>query len=340
MYKLLLQNADYKIATSKRNHWYKTAPSDIEGLNNALQEKNYIAIRNSQINYYKNIGLYYIEGGSFVLYKPPGKLMADLRMREGRHPTELYIHQNDRQAAIKELQNGFNRYIARSIKTGNAVAVKSTLCSLVEETLAEPRSGTLQALPETVDVLVSGYSKNPEILKTFASISFKDYSTVIHSVNVMALTLGFCFYSKLSLHETKRLGLSALLHDVGKTEIPDTILKAPRKLTDKEFQMMKRHPKIGEYIIKIKSGIGGSIARGALEHHEKMDGSGYPKGVQHISFVGQLLGIIDCYEALTNEERPYRRAKSPLDTLKLIKSDVEDGKFDRKIFEKFCYSLI
>jgi len=305
-----------------------------------LQEKNYIAIRNSQINYYKNIGLYYIEGGSFVLYKPPGKLMTNMRMREGRHPTELYIHQNDRQAAIKELQNGFNRYIARSIKTGNALAVKSTLCNLVEETLAEPRSGTLKALPETVDVLVSGYSKNPEVLKTFASISFKDYSTVIHSVNVMALTLGFCFYSKLSLHETKRLGLSALLHDVGKTEIPDTILKAPRKLTDKEFQMMKRHPKIGEYIIKIKSGIGGSIARGAIEHHEKLDGSGYPKGVQHISFVGQLLGIIDCYEALTNEERPYRRAMSPLDTLKLIKSDVDAGKFDRKIFEKFCYSLI
>jgi hypothetical protein len=199
-----------------------------------LQEKNYIAIRNSQINYYKEVGLYYIESGSFVLYKPPGKSMTDLRMKEGRHPT------NDRKAAIKELQNGFNRHISRSIKTGNAVAVKSTLCNLVEETLAEPRSGTLQALPETVDILVSGYSKNPEIIKTFASISFKDYSTVIHSVNVMALTLGFCFYSKLSLNETKRLGLSALLHDVGKTEVPDNILKAPRKLTDKEFKMMKR----------------------------------------------------------------------------------------------------
>ena len=305
-----------------------------------MQEKNYIAIRNSQINFYKDVGLYYIEGGSFVLYKPPGKLMTDIRLKEGRHPTGLYIHQNDREAAIKELQKGFNRQIASSIKTGNAVAVKSTLCNLVEETLAEPRSGTLKALPETVDILVSGYSKNPEIIKTFASISFKDYSTVIHSVNVMALTLGFCFYSKLSLRETKRLGLSALLHDVGKIEIPNNILKAPRKLTGKEFNVMKRHPKIGESIIKFKSGIDGGIARGALEHHEKLDGSGYPKGIQHISFMGQLLGIIDCYEALTNEERPYRRASSPLDTLKLIKTDVEAGKFNRKIFEKFCYSLI
>jgi len=305
-----------------------------------LQEKNYIAIRNSQINFYKGVGLYYIEGGSFILYKPPGQYLTQMRLKEARHPTELYIHQNDRITAIKELQKGFNAHIAKSIKTGNAVEVKSTLCNLVEETLAEPRSGTLQALPETVDILVSGYSKNPEIIKTFASISFKDYSTVIHSVNVMALTLGFCFYSKLSLHETKRLSLSALLHDVGKTEIPDNILKAARKLTSKEFKVMKRHPKIGESIIKYKSGIGDGFARGALEHHEKLDGSGYPTGIRHISFVGQLLGIIDCYEALTNEERPYRRAQSPLDTLKLIKTDVEAGKFERKIFEKFCYSLI
>jgi len=266
--------------------------------------------------------------------------MTDLRLDEERHPTELYIHQKDRISAIKELQKGFNRQIAKSIKTGNVLEVKSTLCDLVAETLTEPRSGTLKALPETVDTLVSGYSKNSEIIKTFASISFKDYTTVIHSVNVMALTLGFCFHSKISLPETKRLGLSALMHDVGKTEIPDRILKASRKLTNKEFKVMKRHPKIGESIIKFKNGLDVEIAQGALEHHEKLDGSGYPRGINHISFAGQLLGIIDCYEALTNEERPYRRAKSPLDTLKLIKQDVETGKFDRKIFEKFCYSLI
>lgn len=305
-----------------------------------MQEKNYIAIRNSQINFYKDVGLYYIENGTFVLYKPPGKSMTDLRLEEKRHPSELYIHREDRMTALKELQAGFNQHIFESIKIGNVVAVKSTLCHLVEETLKEPRSGTLQVLPETVDALVSGYSQNPEIVKSFASISFKDYSTVIHSVNVMALMLGFCFYSKQSLTETKRMGLSALLHDVGKTEIPDHILKAPRKLTSKEFNIMKRHPKLGEFIIKVKSGIDGGIARGAIEHHEKLDGSGYPRGSRHISFVGQVLGIIDCYEALTNEERPYRKAQSPLDALKIIKTDVEAGKFDRKIFEKFCYSLI
>ena len=300
----------------------------------------YIPIRRSQINYYSKVPLYYkTTRDSYALYKPAGKRIADLRVNEDRHPT-LYISQQDRMEAIQELQKEFNRHIAISIETGDVVVVKSTLCNLVEETLAEPRSGTLKVLPETVDSLVSGYSEHPDILKALAHISMKDYTTVIHSVNVMALTMGFCFYTEYSLRETRRLGLTALLHDVGKTEIPEKILKSPRRLTDREFAIIKRHPKLGGDIIREKNGIGDDIATGALEHHEKLDGSGYPEGIREISFEGQLLGIIDCYEALTNEERPYRRAKEPLETLKFLKKDVEAGKFNRKIFEKFCYSLI
>jgi HD-GYP domain-containing protein (c-di-GMP phosphodiesterase class II) len=262
-----------------------------------------------------------------------------MRIAQQRHPL-LYIHEEDRIVAIRELQKGFHKQIEQSITTGNAVKVKASLCDLVEETLDEPRSGTLKALPATVDSLVTGYSKHPEILKSIASISFKDYTTVIHSVNVMALTLGFCFYTNFKMQKTRRLGLSALLHDVGKTEVPTSILKAQRKLTGHEFKVMKTHPAIGGAIIRDKNKLGEEIALGALEHHEKLDGSGYPKGTRNISYVGQLLGIIDCYEALTNEDRPYRRAREPLETLKFLKDDVQAGKFNRDIFEKFCYSLI
>ncbi len=305
-----------------------------------MDQQNYIQVRNSQINYYKQVPLFYQPGtDSYVLYKPAGTSLTEMRISQQRHPL-LYIQEEDRIVAIKELQKGFNKQIAQSITTGNAVSVKTSLCELVEETLNEPRSGTLKALPETVDSLITGYSQHPEILKSIALISFKDYTTVIHSVNVMALTLGFCFYSNFKMEKTRRLGLSALLHDVGKTEIPTTILKAPRKLTDHEFRIMKTHPTIGNVIIREKNKLGGDIALGALEHHEKLDGSGYPKGTRNISYVGQMLGIIDCYEALTNEDRPYRRAREPLETLKFLKDDVQTGKFNRGIFEKFCYSLI
>lgn len=305
-----------------------------------MEQPSYIRVRNSQINYYKEVALYYQSGtDSYCLYKPPGTNLAEMRISQKRHPG-LYIQEKDRLTAITEIQKEFNRHIADSIETGNVLNVKVTLCDLVEETLAEPRSGTLHTLPEAVDSLISGYSKHPDILKAFASISFKDYTTVIHSVNVMALTLGFCFYSNFSMQKTKKMGLGALLHDVGKTEIPSSILKAPRQLSDEEFKIMKTHPAIGYEIIRQKNKIGGDVALGALEHHEKLDGSGYPKSIRSISYVGQLLGIIDCYEALTNEDRPYRRARQPLETLKFLKDDVEAGKFSRDIFEKFCYSLI
>ena len=305
-----------------------------------MEQQGYIQVRNSQINYYFEVPLFYQSGTeAYILYKPAGARLSEMRINQQRHPL-LYIQEKDRLVAIKELQKGFSKQIEHSITTGNAVEVKSSLCDLVEETLDEPRSGTLKALPETVDSLISGYSEHPEILKSIASISFKDYTTVIHSVNVMALMLGFCFYSNFKMQKTRRLGLSALLHDVGKTEIPASILKAPRKLSDHEFKIMKTHPTIGNVIIREKNKLGGDIALGALEHHEKLDGSGYPRGTRDISYVGQLLGIIDCYEALTNEDRPYRRAREPLETLKFLKDDVQAGKFDRNIFEKFCYSLI
>jgi HD-GYP domain-containing protein (c-di-GMP phosphodiesterase class II) len=275
----------------------------------------------------------------FHLYKPTGMEISEIRIDEGMHP-RLFIQQSDRLEATREVHKGFNQDIARSIETGDVTSVKTTLCDLVAETLAEPRAGMLQALPGTIDILVSGYSKQPAILRTFATISNKDYSTVIHSVNVMALTLSYAFFTGLSLRDTKRLGLAALLHDVGKTGIPSEILSAPRKLTAEEFEVIKSHPAIGGRLICEINRLGDDIALGALEHHEKLDGSGYPLGTKKISFSGQLIGIVDCYEALTNEERPYRRAKDPMDTLKLIKDEVEAGKFNRRLFEKFCYSLI
>jgi HD-GYP domain-containing protein (c-di-GMP phosphodiesterase class II) len=273
------------------------------------------------------------------LFKPGGMAIGEIRADEGMRP-RLYVQQSDRLEAIREVHRGFNQDIARSIETGDVSAVKSTLCDLVAETLAEPRAGMLQSLPATVDILVSGYSKQPSIMRTFATISNKDYSTVIHSVNVMALTLSYAFFTGLSLRDTKRLGLAALLHDVGKTSIPSEILAAPRKLTTEEFEIIKSHPVIGGQLIRQIDRLSNDIALGALEHHERLDGSGYPAGTKEISFSGQVIGIVDCYEALTNEERPYRRARDPMDTLKLLKDDVEAGQFNRRLFEKFCYSLI
>lgn len=300
--------------------------------------QEFIAIRMSQIEYFNNTPLYRLnDAGLYTLYKPSGVPLTQLRIEEGRHP-QLFFHHKDRLGAISEIRREFHRRLDESIRGGNISDVKTTICTLVEETLEE--RSILGVLPSTVNQVVDGYSGKPHLLRTLAHISFKDYSTVIHSVNVMALTIGFCARCGYTRQKINLFGLGGLLHDIGKLEIPDEILKAPRQLTALEFEQMKRHPLIGGQIVVGDDLVNHPIVlRAVLEHHERLDGSGYPRGSRKIAQVAQLIAIIDCYEALTNEDRPYRRALSPFEALRIMKTDVDRGRFNGELFKQFCYSL-
>jgi len=304
------------------------------------ENSKWVPARQSQVKYYKNVALYYRSNNDkLIVFKPAGKTLEDMRINLSNLPKELYIKSDDKLQAIKELHRNFNIQLEKEISSGDLVRIRDILVNIVEETLAEPRSGSLQEIPETINILVNEYAKQPHVLKNIATLSFKDYTTAIHSINVMALTLGFCFYTNFSIQETEIFGLSGLLHDLGKIEIPTDILTTPRKLTDEEFELIKAHPSIGYQILKESELDNEDICLGALEHHEKLDGSGYPREVADISRVGQLIGIVDCYEALTNDDRPYRSSMTPFQALKLIKNDVRNGKYNKEIYEKFVYSL-
>jgi HD-GYP domain-containing protein (c-di-GMP phosphodiesterase class II) len=156
----------------------------------------------------------------------------------------------------------------------------------------------------------------------------------------MAFALVFASHNGYPKSQAKILGLSGLLHDVGKTKIDNDLLRAPRKLTDQEFDEIKGHTLIGFDILRNCRFQDQEISLSALQHHEKLDGSGYPNQKTEISPVGQIIGMIDCYEALTNDDRPYRNAMGVFDTLsKIIKADVEKGKFSKKIYSQFVRSL-
>ncbi len=171
-------------------------------------------------------------------------------------------------------------------------------------------------------------------------MAYTDYSTILHSINVMVFALVFTSYSNFTQDDARVLGLSALLHDVGKTKVDPEIIMAPRKLTDEEFDEMKSHTSKGYDILReCKFGFR-EISLAALEHHEKLDGSGYPGGKKRISEIGQILAIIDCYEALTCDDRPYRSKMQPYDAFKnIIEKDLIAGKFNKNIYLHFIKSL-
>lgn len=301
--------------------------------------KKWIQVRKSNLKYYENVELYYKNpAGVVVLYKPEGMKFSDESL-DKKYIDDLYINPADKVKCLREAQKGFSTGLISNIIKKDTTTIKNDLVNLVDETLSQPRSGGLETATTLMDGVIEGYSSQPDVIKNLARISFTDYTTTIHSINVMALTVGYCFYNRLTAEETKLFGLAALLHDVGKTEVPGHILSANRNLTDPEFEKMKKHPSIGFDILKTTGIDVKTATEGALEHHEKLDGSGYPEGKTNISECGMILGIIDCYEAITNDDRPYRSAMQPMDALKLIKGDVEKGKYNKEIFESFAYSL-
>jgi HD-GYP domain-containing protein (c-di-GMP phosphodiesterase class II) len=111
-------------------------------------------------------------------------------------------------------------------------------------------------------------------------------------------------------------------------------------LTDDEFAEMRRHTIYGYKILNECKFGNREIADCALNHHEKIDGSGYPNGKTRISQMSQIIGIIDCYEALTNDDRPYRNAMDAYEALsKIIMKDVNSGKYDKDLYAQLIKSL-
>jgi putative nucleotidyltransferase with HDIG domain len=153
-----------------------------------------------------------------------------------------------------------------------------------------------------------------------ATIDAKDGYTHRHSERVAALARRIAEEMGMSPHEQETAELSALLHDVGKIAVPDSILNKPERLTPSEFEEMKKHPMHGARILaNINSASVKAVLPGVQYHHEKWDGTGYPEGLagEKIPLLGRLLGVADFFDALTSI-RSYRPAMAVDDAVALI----------------------
>jgi len=141
-----------------------------------------------------------------------------------------------------------------------------------------------------------------------ATVEAKDEYTRGHSERVTAYCMRLADFIGVRGEKLKILRLAALLHDIGKIGIPDSVLKKPGRLTDEEFSIIKRHPDVGYRIIRnIDSESAEEVARIVRHHHERFDGKGYPDGVagKKIHIFARVIAVCDTYDAMTSR-RPYR----------------------------------
>ncbi|HCI28602.1 MAG TPA: phosphohydrolase [Fervidobacterium sp.] len=172
------------------------------------------------------------------------------------------------------------------------------------------------------------------LLGIATAIDKRDNYTHQHSRNVAQYSVELGRKMGLNQQALEKLEFSAILHDVGKIGIPDSILLKAGKLTDEEYQIIKNHTVYGSEILSVIKYVDTDIISGALEHHERLDGSGYPYGKKddEISLFGQIIGVADVFDALSSR-RTYKEAWQLSNVLKMIEEDVEKGKFSPIFFD-------
>ncbi|MCG8636225.1 MAG: HD domain-containing protein [Desulfobacterales bacterium] len=300
----------------------------------------YFRVRQSQVQFFKTVPLYYQSNdGEFILYKKTGKELGSERTDQTRYP-QLYFDGRDKEKALKELTKGLNIEFAKQVAEGGLVQIKKALGNIVREALTPGQASVMLALPETIDILFKNLDRDHSTMDYLSKISSASDMVIEHTVNVTALTLQYCFRMGLPDKEASNLALCALLHDVGTSTLDASLLETKKRLTDKQFKQYQAHSEAGHDMIILNSDFNIAVANVALEHHERLDKSGYPNGTNILCRESQLIGFIDCYEALTYHEKAFRKAKKPFDTLKLIKNEVIAGKFSPRIFKEFTSCLI
>lgn len=159
-----------------------------------------------------------------------------------------------------------------------------------------------------VDGMVDSIFRNRDALASLSRLkSFDDY-TFQHSLNVSVLALTLGRHLGFVKGELKRLGIGAILHDVGKMKVPEEVLNKPGRLTDEEFAVMKTHPLHGAKILMGTADVPDECSTVALNHHERFNGKGYPRGLtaHAIGKFGLIAAIVDVYDAISSD-RVYHR---------------------------------
>ncbi|WP_352418402.1 HD-GYP domain-containing protein [Proteiniborus sp.] len=165
---------------------------------------------------------------------------------------------------------------------------------------------------EIVNEMVEEIVKSNNILARLRQIEEDNDYTFQHSLDVSMLATMIGKWLGYSKVELKQISLAGLFHDIGKVKISDNIMYKPGRLTESEFELVKKHTIFGYNLLNETIGISKNVALGALQHHEREDGSGYPLGVKskNIHEYAKIVAVCDIFDAMTTE-RVYKKKQSP-----------------------------
>jgi len=293
-------------------------PADIESLRNSAVKEVWIDI--SQ-------GLDVAEADA----TPPSETRAETDKRVERELVESLVQPTILVPRVE---------LASEVKRAAALCGKAK--GEVTAMFSEARMGRAVS-PEKLEPLVEEISnsvqRNPGALVSLARLKSADDYTFMHSVAVCGLMIALARQLGLDQAQIREAGMAGLIHDLGKAMVPLEILNKPGKLTDEEFDRMKRHPRYGYDMLMEGAGVGEISLDVCLHHHEKVDGSGYPDRLDSdtISLFAKMGAVCDVYDAITSD-RPYKSGWDPAVAIRKM-NEWSKGHFDTRVFQAFVKSV-
>ncbi len=292
-----------------------------------------------------NFNIYIKQTNNFILYKDRNFNLTkiDINRLKDKGIKSVYIHKKEKKSFKTYIEENIDRLLDSDnvdIKKKSEALFNSTV-NVIEDIFKNPRSGksikrSKKLISNSVDFIMS----EPEAFVNLLKIKKYDYYTYTHSVNVCIFLISLAQEMGVNDQKTlKEIGEGGLLHDLGKSMISPKIINKQGKLTDKEWEIMKNHPAYGVKIIKDSGREISPISLSIIgQHHEKLDGRGYPLGLNssELSSFVKMSTIVDIYDAVTTN-RSYSKARTPFEGIEILLKNKNS--LDNKILLKFIKML-
>ncbi|HOD49478.1 MAG TPA: HD domain-containing phosphohydrolase [Candidatus Hydrogenedentes bacterium] len=263
----------------------------------------------------------------------------DRRRLQDNNVKHLFVDSREEKAYLRYLEKNLGAILAdpeMSLEHKTDVVYDSGRF-LLREVFADPRAGdTVNRSKAYVQLTYEFLSQEKTAFAQLLRITSYDYYTYTHSINVFVFSITLAQRSgTFSPKEVKDFGAGALLHDIGKSLLDPSIVNCKGKLTDEQWQEMKRHPELGCRILDGHGGISPAAMEVVHYHHEKVNGSGYPEGrkANGLSLLIRMCTIADIFDALTTK-RSYKGAVSSFDALNTMKHEMSE-ELDTDLLQTF-----
>ncbi|WP_428911143.1 HD-GYP domain-containing protein [Niallia sp. Krafla_26] len=265
-----------------------------------------------------------------AIYNDNGKVLVNkgvsLEERILKRLNELnitYIYIDDKQTEGIE----FKDPISPQLRQEAVTTIKTTLKSVIDEPISSKSFVLEKSVKQYQNIIrniISELDSNSELMSILSDVCIHDNYIFTHSLNVTLYSLAVGMELNLKPAQLETVGLGSILHDIGKVTVPKEILLKPGRLTDQEFDVIKTHTTEGFDILRNSYSVPLLVAHCAFQHHERLDGSGYPRGIkgQEIHDFAKLIAVSDVFDAVTSN-RVYRSAMLPHEGLELLYAGVE-----------------